>query len=168
MYAAFPISMPAKNMYDEITAQFYDANDTAVGDAVTFDLVTYMDKVKTYDYASIISTLKADEYDVLSDMNGNYVGATMLLKSTPILRPYYKEAVDGLDLGDNKKWDTNKMNSNLTFIQKEISATNFDTKFNGYSVYHYFCKVFESDDGKLMKLCASLYDFSKAANAISK
>ena len=198
-----PISMAAKNMYDEITAQFYDENDDPVGEPVTFKMVDYLDAVKafepsyadfvdsfleygaqaaayfgntnapastkTYDYASIISGLKADGYDVLPNMGDNYVGATMLLKSTPILRLYYKEEVNGLDLGDNEKWDTNEMNQDLTFIQKEISATNFATTFNGYSVYHYLYKALEAgDDEKLMKLCAALYEFGKAADAISE
>ena len=201
-YYILPISMPAKNMYDEITAQFYDANDEAVGDAVTFDLVTYMDKVKaynasytkfvdsfleygkqaaayfgntnapvstkTYDYDSILSQLETEGYNVLPDMDSNYVGATMLLKSTPILRLYYKEAINGLDLGDNGAWDTNEKNADLTFIQKEISAAHFSTTFNGYSVYHYFYKAFESGDEKLMKLCAALYEFSIAASGIMK
>ena len=202
-YCVFPISMPAKNMYDEITAQFYDENEVAVGDAVTFDLETYMDKVKaydpnysdfvdsfleygkqaaayfgntnapastkTYDYTSIISALETNGYDVLPDMGSNYVGATMLLKSTPILRLYYKKAVDGLDLGDNAQWDTNDMNPDLTFIQKTISVTDFATTFNGYSVYHYLYKALKAgDDQKLMKLCAALYDFSKAANAMNQ
>ena len=101
-------------------------------------------------------------------MGSNYVGATMLLKSTPILRLYYKEEVDGLNLGDNEKWDKNELNPDLTFIQKEISATNFDTTFNGYSVYHYFYKALGAGDEKLMKLCASLYEFSKAADAMGK
>lgn len=201
-YCVFPISMPAKNMFDEITAQFYDENEVAVGDAVTFDLETYMDKVKKkdpnysdfvdsfleygacaaeyfgvenapassadFDYDTILGELADQHYDSVT-MSGEYVGATMLLKSTPILRLYYKEAVDGLDLGDNAQWDTNDMNPDLTFIQKTISVTDFATTFNGYSVYHYLYKALKAgDDQKLMKLCAALYDFSKAANAMNQ
>ncbi len=200
-YCVFPISMPAKNMYDEITAQFYDENDNAVGDAVTFKMEDYLEDVISYDssytdfvkafleygaqaaayfgvenapassaeydYDTILGELAAQHYDSVT-MSEEYVGATMLLKSTPILRLYYKEEVNGLDLGDNEKWDTNEMNKDLTFIQKKISATNFATTFNGYSVYHYLYKALEAgDDDKLMKLCAALYEFSKAADAIS-
>lgn len=201
-YCVFSISMPAKNMFDEITAQFYDENDVAVGDAVTFKMVDYLADVISYDisytdfvkafleygacaaeyfgvenapassadfdYDTILGELADQHYDSVT-MSGEYVGATMLLKSTPILRLYYKEAVDGLDLGDNAQWDTNDMNPDLTFIQKKISVTNFATTFNGYSVYHYLYKVLEAgDDAKLMKLCAALYDFSKAANAMNQ
>lgn len=201
-YRVFSISVPAKNMFDEITAQFYDENDVAIGNAVKSDLETYMDKVKQkdpiysdfvdsfleygacaaeyfgvenapassadFDYDTILGELADQHYDSVT-MSGEYVGATMLLKSTPILRLYYKEAVDGLDLGDNAQWDTNDMNPDLTFIQKTISVTDFATTFNGYSVYHYLYKALKAgDDQKLMKLCAALYDFSNAANALNQ
>ena len=121
---------------------------------------------KTYDYDSIISALKADGYNKLPDMGSNYVGATMLLKSIPILRLYYKDEVTGLDLGEYGYWDINDNNLDMTFIQKKIIVTDFDTTFNGYSVYHYFYKAFESGDEKLMKLCAALYELGHAANDI--
>ena len=180
----FPISMPAKNMYDEITAQFYDENHNAVGKKVEFTLTGYMKEVKEYDpnYSDFVDSFleygaqaaayfdvtgapagktysDSDFKDISNALEANYastdnmgdtfVGATLLLKSTPKLRLYYKEEVNGLDLGDNEKWDTNEKNPDLTFVQKEISATNFATTFNGYSVYNYIYKAMNSNDASL-------------------
>ena len=193
-YFVFPISMPAKNMYDEITAQFYDENDVAIGNAVKFDLETYMDKVKacdpnysdfvdsfleygkqaaayfgvigapagkTYsdsDFASISNTLEAN-YASTDNMGDTFVGATLLLKSTPKLRLYYSE--------DPGNYSTNEKNPDLFYTEKEISPVKFGTEdLNGYYVYNYIYKAMNSDDNGLKALCAALYNMSEAIPAV--
>lgn len=193
-YFVFPISMLAKNMYDEITAQFYDENDVAIGNAVTFDLETYMDKVKAYDpnysdfvdsfleygkqaaayfgvtgapagktysdsdFASISNTLEAN-YASTDNMGDTFVGATLLLKSTPKLRLYYSETFTGAE--------QNELNKNLFYTEKEISPVKFGTEdLNGYYVYNYIYKAMNSDDSGLKALCAALYNMSKAIPAV--
>ena len=193
-YCVFPISMPAKNMYDEITAQFYDANDVAVGDAVTFDLVTYMDKVKAYDpnYTNFVDSFleygaqaaayfgvigapagktysDSDFMDISNALEANYastnnmgdtfVGATLLLKSTPKLRLYYSE--------DPGNYSTNEKNPDLFYTEKEISPVKFGTEdLNGYYVYNYIYKAMNSNDASLKPLCAAFYNMSKAIPTI--
>ena len=186
--------MPAKNMYDEITAQFYDANDVAVGDAVTFDLVTYMDKVKAYDpnYTNFVDSFleygaqaaayfgvigapagktysDSDFMDISNALEANYastdnmgdtfVGATLLLKSTPKLRLYYSE--------DPGNYSTNEKNPDLFYTEKEISPVKFGTEdLNGYYVYNYIYKAMNSNDASLNPLCAAFYNMSKAIPTI--
>ncbi len=189
-YCVFPISMPAKNMYDKITAQFYDEEGNAVGDAVTFDLVTYTDEVKAYDsnYADFVDSFleygaqaaayfgisgapagkeySSEEFTIISDalkekyayvnMGEKFVGATLLLQSTPKLRLYYSETFSDAE--------QNELNPDLFYTEQKVSPTQFNTKtLNGYSVYNYIYKAMNCNDEGLKKLCAALYDMSKAA-----
>ena len=191
-YYVFPISMPAKNMYDEITAQFYDENDVAIGDAVTFKMADYLSAVKeaapntacaafvdsfleygaqaaayfgvtgapagkTYsdsDFKDISNALEAN-YASTNNMGDTFVGATLLLKSTPKLRLYYSE--------DPGNYSTNEKNPDLFYTEKEISPVKFGTEdLNGYYVYNYIYKAMNSDDSGLKALCAALYNMSEA------
>ena len=194
-YYVFPISMPAKNMYDEITAQFCNGSGYAVGKTVTFKMSDYLSAVKeaapnaacaefvdnfleygaqaanyfnvsgaptakTYtdaDYDAVITALAAYENVKIDD--DTFVGATLLLKSTPKLRLYYSEPFT-----DSKQ---NELNPALFYIEKEIAPTKFGTEdLNDYLVYNYIYKAMNSNDESLKAICTALYNMSKAIPAV--
>ena len=188
-YCVFPISVPPKNMYDEITAQFYDEDGNAVGDAAQFDLAKYMDDVKEYDpkYSDFVdcfleygaeaayffgvtdkpvrNIFDNDDFKTVQKELSAYATAKNMDKSfvgaTLIL-----DSVPKLRLYYSKTFTgakQNKLNPDLYYTEKEISLLKFATvNVNGYSVYNYIYKAMDCDDDNLKALCTALYYMSKA------
>ena len=193
-YFVFPISMPAKNMYDEITAQFYDENDVAIGNAVTFDLATYMDKVKAYDpnYSDFVDSFleygkqaaayfgvtgapagktysDSDFASISNTLEANYASTDNMgdtfVGATLLLKSMPKLRLYYSE--DPGNYSTNEKNPDLFYTEKEISPVKFGTEdLNGYYVYNYIYKAMNSDDSGLKALCAALYNMSKAIPAV--
>ena len=190
-YYVFPISMPAKNMYDEITAQFCDEEGNAVGAEVEFYLEKYMDGVKAYDpnYSDFVDSFleygaqvaayfgvsgapagksyTEDDYNKISEALAAYATVDMdehFVGATLLLKsvPKLRLYYDNDTAVEDLEASDN--NPGLYYVEQEFKPSNFRGDLNGYSVYNYIYKALQTGSDELKPLCAALYNLSSQFN----
>lgn len=193
-YYIFSASVPAKNMYDRITAQFC-VNGNSVGQIYDFNICEYADALKEN------HTEYSDFVDALLEY-GCQAAAYFNVKSAPSPKNSlysYSDILTALsDYGASP--DTNKdyvgtslllksklilrnyyssnvknsvpssLKPGLYCIETEFSPSEFSKKLDGCCVYNYIYRVLNSDktDAKLKNVCSSLYYLSQAFINMSK
>ena len=114
----------------------------------------YVNPVPNISYDDVITEIGSHDIK----MGEGYYGSSLLLKSSMILRHYYKNEVEGSFAKDD-----------YFCVDKEIPANQYSDA-EKFCVNDYISKVLsnsESDDN-LKNLCVAIYNYGKAADEYAK